>query len=165
MVRVGYLSDTCYSHWRMGYSVEGLYCKKPIQCLTSSKILTPHPLSARQVCTPRFWFGGKTHSLSGEGLGGQYFWRRQTLLCTLLYISTFWATVLQYNLFQSSKVKFPNWRMHQVNYVFSAIKRPLVLLYSSLSAPFYQKCFQQDIKTINNYQLKHFSIDVFPKNT
>ncbi len=32
--------------------VEGFYCKRPIQCLASSEILTPHPLTARPVCTP-----------------------------------------------------------------------------------------------------------------
>jgi hypothetical protein len=32
--------------------VERLYCKRPILCLASSKILTPHPLTARRVCTP-----------------------------------------------------------------------------------------------------------------
>jgi hypothetical protein len=32
--------------------VEGLYCKRPIPCLASSKILTPHPVTARRVCTP-----------------------------------------------------------------------------------------------------------------
>jgi hypothetical protein len=31
--------------------VEGLYCKRPIQCLVSSEILTPPPLTARRVCT------------------------------------------------------------------------------------------------------------------
>ena len=29
-----------------------VYCKRPIQCLASSKILTPHPLTARRVCIP-----------------------------------------------------------------------------------------------------------------
>ncbi len=33
-------------------SVKGLYRKRPIQCLASSEILTPHPLTARRVCTP-----------------------------------------------------------------------------------------------------------------
>jgi len=42
-------------------SVERLYCKRPIQCLASSKILTPHLLTARRVCTvypPAFCAGG-----------------------------------------------------------------------------------------------------------
>ncbi len=30
--------------------VKRLYCKRPIQCLASSKILTTHPLTARRVC-------------------------------------------------------------------------------------------------------------------
>ncbi len=32
--------------------VEGLYCKRPIQCLASSEILIPYPITARRVCTP-----------------------------------------------------------------------------------------------------------------
>ncbi len=78
------------NHWPLhslcfewGQSVERLYCKMPILCLESSKILTPHLLTARRLCTPRFWCGGRTHSLGGKGVGGQYFGRRQTLLCTL----------------------------------------------------------------------------------
>ncbi len=31
------------------WHVERLYCKRPIQCLASSKILTPHPLTAQCV--------------------------------------------------------------------------------------------------------------------
>ncbi len=36
------------------------YCKRAILFLSSSKILTPHPLSARQVCPPpqQRWGGG-----------------------------------------------------------------------------------------------------------
>ncbi len=64
--------------------VERLYCKRPIQCLASSKILTPpHHPTAWRLCTPRLWCGGRTHSLGGEGVGGQYFGRRQTQLWTL----------------------------------------------------------------------------------
>jgi hypothetical protein len=37
--------------------VERLYCKRPIQCLPSSKILTPQPLTARRVCPPPPAFG------------------------------------------------------------------------------------------------------------
>ncbi len=33
--------------------------------------------------TARLWCWGRTHSLGGEGGGGQYFGRRQTQLCTL----------------------------------------------------------------------------------
>ncbi len=51
--------------------VEGLYCKRPIQCLASSEILTPHPLTARRVGNPPPLVRGRTHSLGGEGVGGQ----------------------------------------------------------------------------------------------
>ncbi len=41
----------------MSTFVEGLYCKRPIQCLASSEILTPHPLTAQGECTPPPAFG------------------------------------------------------------------------------------------------------------
>jgi hypothetical protein len=60
------------------------------QCLGSSKILTPHPLSTQRVCPPPAPKAHKhecvtpapprrTHPPGGEGVGGQYFGRRQTL--------------------------------------------------------------------------------------
>jgi hypothetical protein len=49
--------EVCDLHMRYSYSVEGLYCKRPIQCMASSKILTPHPLTARRVWTPPPAFG------------------------------------------------------------------------------------------------------------
>ncbi len=64
--------------------VEGLYFKRPIQCLESFKILTTHPPHRpTRVYPPCLWCGGRTHWLVGEGVGGQYFGGRQTLLCTL----------------------------------------------------------------------------------
>jgi hypothetical protein len=47
-------------------TVGGLYCKRPIQCLASSELLTPTP-SPPGECAG----GGRTHSLGGEGAGGQ----------------------------------------------------------------------------------------------
>ncbi len=66
-------------------TVEGLYCKRPNQCLASSKILTPHPLTARRVCTPPPpAFGAGEDKLAGwRGGGGQYFGRRRH--CSVLY--------------------------------------------------------------------------------
>jgi hypothetical protein len=79
-----------FSMLRIHVCVESLYCKRPILCLASSKILTPPPptpsLPGECVGTPpppRLWYGGRTHSLVGEEGGGQYFGRRQTQLCTL----------------------------------------------------------------------------------
>jgi hypothetical protein len=34
--------------------------------------IDPHPPTARRVCTPRLWCGGRTHSLVGVGGGGQF---------------------------------------------------------------------------------------------
>jgi hypothetical protein len=48
--------------------------------LASSELLTPRPLSIQQVCpSPAPKAKERTHSLGGEGVGGQYFGRRQTL--------------------------------------------------------------------------------------
>jgi len=51
----------------IGQYVEGLYCKRPIQCLASSEILTPPPPHRSASVYPP---GGRTHSLGGEGMGG-----------------------------------------------------------------------------------------------
>ncbi len=61
-------------------AVERLYCKRPIQCLASSKILTPPPPSPPGECLsppPRLWCEGRTHSQGGEGVGGgSIFWKK-----------------------------------------------------------------------------------------
>ena len=62
--------------------VERLYCKRPIQCLESSKILTPHPLP------PGLWYGGRTHSLGGEGDGGSIFWKTPDTALYSIFVST-----------------------------------------------------------------------------
>jgi hypothetical protein len=51
--------------------VERLYCKRQIQCLASSEILTLHPLTTQRVCPPPAPMAGGTHSPGGEGVGGQ----------------------------------------------------------------------------------------------
>jgi hypothetical protein len=73
--------------------VEGSYCMRPIQCLASSKIWTPPPPHRpASVYLPPLVRGEDT--LAGwrleRGMGGQYFGRRQTLLCSLYstYVST-----------------------------------------------------------------------------
>ena len=37
------------------FSVEGLYCERPIQCLASSEILVPHPAPPASVYPPALW--------------------------------------------------------------------------------------------------------------
>jgi hypothetical protein len=62
------------------------YCKRPIQCLESSEILTPHPLTARRrMC---LWFGGRTYSLGGEGVGGSIVWKTPDTALYSIYVST-----------------------------------------------------------------------------
>jgi hypothetical protein len=46
--------------------------------------IDPPPPSPLGDCVPPcLWCGGRTHSLDGKGVWGQYFIRRQTLPCTL----------------------------------------------------------------------------------
>jgi hypothetical protein len=54
---------------KTGEGVEGLYCQRPIQCLASSKILTPHPLTTRLVCTPPPLVRGEDTLAGGRGGG------------------------------------------------------------------------------------------------
>jgi hypothetical protein len=54
-------------------AVEGIYCKRPIQCLASSKILTPHLLIARRVCTPPPLVRGEDTLPGWRGGGGSIF--------------------------------------------------------------------------------------------
>jgi hypothetical protein len=77
---------TQYTSLHSTYSVHCINsverCKRPILCLASSKILKI--LTTRPPHHPAsLWCGERTHSLVGKGVGGQYFGRRQTLLCTL----------------------------------------------------------------------------------
>jgi hypothetical protein len=65
-----------------------LYCKRPIQYLASSEILTPTPsLPGECMCTcvypPPPLVRGEDTLAGGRGGGGQYFGRRQTQLCIL----------------------------------------------------------------------------------
>ncbi len=52
-------------------TIEGLYCKRPMQCLASSEKLTPHPLTARWVCTPPPLVRGEDTLDGWRGGGGQ----------------------------------------------------------------------------------------------
>jgi hypothetical protein len=75
------------------YSVERLYCKRPIQCLASSKILTPHPLTARRVCTPSPLVRGED-TLAGWKVGGRsIFWKTPDTALYSTYVSTLCSKV------------------------------------------------------------------------
>ncbi len=76
--------------------VEGLNCKRPVQCLASSRILTPHPLTARRVCTPPPLVRGSTHTLGGEGGGGSIFWKKPDTVLYSTHVSTLWPNPSHY---------------------------------------------------------------------
>ncbi len=85
------ISDIAYfSLLDKGGSQRDYYCKRPILCLASSKILTPPPtpLSAQRLCTPHLCCGGRTHSPGGEGGGGSIFWRTQDTALYSTYIES-----------------------------------------------------------------------------
>jgi hypothetical protein len=65
-------------------AVERLNCKRPIQCLASSEILTPHPLTARRVCTPFLWWGERGHTRWVERGWGVNSWE-DARHCSVLY--------------------------------------------------------------------------------
>ncbi len=91
--RSGRIGLSCYKNLYRK-RVEGLYCKRPIQCLASSEILTLHPLTARQVCVypPPLVRGGNT--LAGWRGGGVSIVRKtpDTALY-YIYVSTLWGNV------------------------------------------------------------------------
>ncbi len=78
----------------IGNSVEGLYSKRPIQCLASSVILTPHTLTAGE-CVPRppapKAGGGHMHSLGGEGVGRSIVPKTPDTALYSIYVSTLWV--------------------------------------------------------------------------
>ncbi len=53
-----YITFICSQPPRFLSIVEGLYCKRPIQCLASSEILTPTPSPPGQCVSPAFGEGG-----------------------------------------------------------------------------------------------------------
>ncbi len=68
-----------------------LYCKRPIQCLASSKILTPHPLTARRVCTLPPLVRGKNTLAGWRVGGGSIFWKSPDTALYSTYVSTLWS--------------------------------------------------------------------------
>ncbi len=80
-------------------SVEGLYCKRPIKCLASSEILTPHPLTTRRVCTPPPLMRGEDTLAGWRGGGGGGSIVRKTPDTALysIYVSTLCSQVTLIN--------------------------------------------------------------------
>jgi hypothetical protein len=69
---------------------EGLYCKRPIQCLASSEILTPHPLTAGASVYPPPLVGGGGHTRRLErarGGGGSIVLKTPVTALYSIYVS------------------------------------------------------------------------------
>jgi hypothetical protein len=72
---------------KQGESVEGLYCKKPIQYLASSEILTPpHPLSTQRVCPP-------PHTRQGVRGWGSIVQKTPDTALYSIFVSILWVSV------------------------------------------------------------------------
>ncbi len=80
---------------RMADTVERIYCKRPILCLSSSKILTPHPPHRPASVYQPPLVRGRTHSLGGEGGGGSIFWKMRDTALHSTYVSTLWLIQLE----------------------------------------------------------------------
>jgi hypothetical protein len=71
--------------------VERLYCKRPIQCLASPKILIPHSLTARRVCPPPAFGAGGGHTRWVErGWGVNIL--EDARHCSVLYIRNYFVS-------------------------------------------------------------------------
>ncbi len=85
-----------YLPYRKVHTVEVSYCKRPIQCLASSKILTPHRPAS--VCTPPPLVRGED-TLAGWGVGWGVNILEDARHCSVLYICKYF--VVHTNSFRS----------------------------------------------------------------
>ncbi len=69
-------------------AVEGLYCKRPILCLASSKFLTP---PHRPSVPPRLWGGGEDTFAAWRGGGGNIL--EDARHCSVLYICKYFVVI------------------------------------------------------------------------
>ncbi len=118
-------------------TVEGLYCKMPIQCLASSKILIPHPPTARRVCTPPSACGaGGGHTRWGER-GWGFNILEDARHCSVLYmckhfvIPTYWKKKQIHNVVFESCFQIGDHRprkegcfctLHRASHVLSSLR-------------------------------------------
>jgi hypothetical protein len=69
--------------------VERLYCKRPIQCLASSKILTPTPSPPGEGVLGAG--GGEDKLARGRGVGGSIVRKTPDTALYSIYVSTLWS--------------------------------------------------------------------------
>ncbi len=88
------IGHTTIDFSNIALTLEGLYCKRPIQSLASSKLLTPHPLTARQVCTPPYCAGGGQTRWVERGWGVDIL--EDGRHCSVLYIRKYFVALTVY---------------------------------------------------------------------
>ncbi len=80
-----------------GGDVEGLYCKRPIQCLASSEILTPHPPHRPvSVYPPAFGAGGGHTRWVERGWGVNSSEDARHCSVLYIYIVSTWPKIYNY---------------------------------------------------------------------
>jgi hypothetical protein len=97
------------------HTVDRLYCKRPIQCRESSKILTPTPSPPGECVPPRLWCGRRIHLLGGEGGGRSIFWKTPDTALYSTFVSTLWRILTEWKclegagLYNSRGLKYIYW--------------------------------------------------------
>jgi hypothetical protein len=109
-------------------SGEGLYCKRPIKCLASFKILTPHLLTARRVCHPLPLVRGGGHiGWVERGWGVNINILEDARHCSKLYICKYFVRISISNgsgvaIFVTFKMATKNYFFYQVFFVYFFLK-------------------------------------------
>ncbi len=110
-------------------AVERLYCKRPFQCLASSKILTPYPPPPGECVPPPPLVRGRTHSLCGEGCEGSIFCKTPNTALYSTYVSTLWSKHSHVRRFNFGQ-KAGSLRYESVRWRFSACLKCIKVLSS-----------------------------------
>jgi hypothetical protein len=76
-----------------GKYVEGLYCKRPIQCLASSELLTPHPPHGPASVYPPPLVRGEDTLAGWRGGGGSLVRKTPDTALYSIYVSTLWVNI------------------------------------------------------------------------
>ncbi len=87
-------NHTLFTTVMWGVGVEGLYCKRPIKCLASSEILTPHPPSPPgecALCTLPPLVRREDTLARGRGGGGVNGGSEDARHCSVLYICKYFV--------------------------------------------------------------------------
>ncbi len=87
------LVSTCKFKEMRGCTVVGLYCKRPIQCLASSELSTPHSLTALRVCTLPPLVRGEDTLAGWRGAGGSIVRKTPDTALYSIYVSTLWGAL------------------------------------------------------------------------